>query len=46
MVFHMVRLGVKNYDFHMVFGRFPAELGPETVDVLGFGPVFGRSPDP
>ncbi len=26
----MLRVVNENYDFYMVFGRFPAELGPET----------------
>ncbi len=25
-----IRLGNKNYNLYLVFGRFPAELGPET----------------
>ncbi len=27
------RIGNTNYDFYLVFGRFPAELGPETLAI-------------
>ncbi len=27
---HSLRIGIKNYNLCLIFGRFPAELGPET----------------
>ncbi len=28
-----LRIGNTKYNFHLVFGRFPAELGPETRSI-------------